>query len=111
MEMKDDSNETWTHICNNSLTSLFWVEAQLTLRAFLEEKLIWQRKLYQTFSGEIISASDVQRIAVLPLQFFRKDLQGKQCRLTGSAVGVEVADVSIIELPSWRCRADGRDWI
>lgn len=79
--------------------------------AFLEEKLIWQRKVYQTFSGGIISASDVQSVAMLPLQFFGKDLQGEQCRLTGSAVGVEVADISVIELPLWCCRADGRAWI
>lgn len=75
------------------------MEGELTLRALLEETLIWRRNVYQTFSGGIISASDVQSVAMLPLQVFRKDLQGEQCRLTGSAVGAEVADVSVIELP------------
>lgn len=71
------------------------------------EKLIWQRKdLLQTFSSGIISASDVQRVAMLCLQFLGKDMQGKHCCLIGPAVGMEVADIGVIELPIWSCTAD-----
>jgi len=65
-----------------------------------------------TFSGPVVPASDVQRVAVLPLQLplqlLGEDLQGRAQRLGGPrGAGRQEADVGVVALPVGSCGEHG----